>query len=86
MGRGSSLTEEEKIRIQVHAENGLSTNAIVQRIGRSRCVVANFLKSPKEYGTNYNTKNNTKLTNRDKRQIIRLASTSGQSSSSIRSD
>ena len=47
MGRGSSLTEEEKIRIQVHAENGLSTNAIAQRIGRSRCVVANFLKVQK---------------------------------------
>jgi len=83
MGKGPCLTEAETASILAYRDCGLSMNEIADKIGRSRRVVQNFLKDPENYGCNYSKSGNPKLTERDERHIIREASESGASSSTI---
>ncbi len=75
MGRGKQLTESERVEIRVLHDVGKSERYISNKIGRSRSAVHNYLNLGDEYGKNYFTKGNRKLTERDEREIVKLADT-----------
>lgn len=83
MGNGKCLTMEERVKINCLSEAGLSTKAIAKKICRSRCVVSNYLKNKENYGKNYATRNNQKLSERAKTQIFNSATKPGASSTGI---
>lgn len=73
MGKGKRLTVEEIskitfLRSQTHVK--LSNREITREIGRSETVIRNFLKKGVNYGKKAKTKGNTKLTLRQKGQIL----------------
>ena len=74
MGRGKPLNEFENGRISELNAAGLNQTQIAQRLCRSRNLVQNYLKNSFNYGRNYSGRNYLSLTERQKRQIIRLAS------------
>ena len=74
MGRGTRLTEYEKGRIDVLHQTGASQAAIARDLGRSRSVVQNYLSLGADYGTRTSGGRPRALTERDERQVIRLAS------------
>lgn len=73
MGAGKPLTDEEKGFIKASIQNGLGNSETARRIGRSECVVRNFLKMGDLYGTKKSPGRPSKLTNRAKRNIFKLA-------------
>ena len=86
MGRKSTLTESEKASILAYRDSGASVNKISAKIGRSRCVVQNFLRDPVNYGKKISKTGNRKTSNRDRRNILRCASDSGSISSKIKAE
>lgn len=83
MGRGKSLTVEEKLKIKIYKESDLSINQIAKKIGRSRNVVSNFLKNESSYGKNMKGRTKSVLSAADKRAILRKASNSHDSAAQI---
>ena len=45
MGRGKQLTDIEKGKILAYHDSGESLRSIERKIGRSRCVITNYLAS-----------------------------------------
>lgn len=86
MGRGKSLSEYEKGQIVAYHNQGLSNRKIAGRVGRSLNVVNLFLNDPVNYGTRKSPGRPSKVSERDKRQIIRKASNSVVSCSTIKKD
>ena len=86
MGRGKRLNESERAKIEVLAEYGLSAAEIAKKIKRSTHVVNNFLKLAKNYGQNRNAGRKPTVSERDKREIYRLATKKGASSSTIKAE
>lgn len=86
MGIGTNLSEYEKGQIAAFHQQGLSCRQIQQLIGRSKTVINNFLRDPANYGTRKSTGRPSKVSDRDKRQIIRKASNSVASCSNIKKD
>lgn len=66
MARAKRLTEEEKVKIKVLADAGISKRRIAEDIGRSDRVVRNFLKLGEKYGNRVPPRANTKLSRRQK--------------------
>jgi transposase len=74
MPSGKYLTDFEKGQITAYNREGKPRLEIAQLINISKTVVTNFLNKKEKYGIKRPTKGNSKLTNRDKRRIFRLAS------------
>jgi len=79
MGKDLQLTEAECVEIRVLSDHGYSQRYIAEKIGRSRDAVQNVLKLEDNYGKNYSTKGNPKVTERNERQIVKLAATGNYS-------
>ncbi|KAJ4437744.1 hypothetical protein ANN_17890 [Periplaneta americana] len=50
MLRGKPLSDEEKTSINAYKELKLSNRQIVKKLGRSSCVIDNFVKLGTQYG------------------------------------
>lgn len=85
MGRSTLLREEEKGSILAFSKSGLNVSQISREIGRSRTVIANFLKNPESYGQKRSTGRKAILNDRDKRRIIKKASNSTTSCAQLAS-
>lgn len=83
MGKGKFLTEPEKAVIDQLKALNLSNREISRRIDRSLCVVNNYIKKSENYGQRAKTKGNTKITSRQKNQLIQLASTGEYSANEL---
>lgn len=75
MPRAKFLNEAEKAQITFLKGLGLSNRAIAKEIERSDTVVKNFLLKGENYGQKHANIGNTKITKRQKNQLIALAST-----------
>lgn len=76
MPRGTYLNDLEKGKILGFYEKNVSFREIGRRLNRSEKVVRNFLKNQDNYGRNKKGGPKCKLSDRNKRMIIRLASNS----------
>lgn len=85
MPKGSVLSEKEKGMIEAFNREGVSYREIGRRLGRSDKVVRNYLKDPEKYATTKRKPKKSKLTSRDRRSIVKLASNSTISLSKIKS-
>lgn len=86
MPKGKYLSQEEKYTILAYRKKNMSIKQISKDIGRSRCVVRNFLQDPENYGKNYPKTIKQKLTTRDKRKIVNTASNSTKSLRQIKAE
>jgi transposase len=84
MARGTKLTEREKGQIDAYHEEGYSNRQIAVKLGRSHKVVNGYMKNPEEYGTRKSSGPPKKLSDREKRAIVRRASNSSISCDKIR--
>ncbi len=73
MGRGKALTESEVTEIRLLSELEWSASKIAKQIGRSTHVVSNCIELGENYGKKYEGENKRKVTERDQRQIVKLA-------------
>jgi len=73
MGTGNSLTEGEVAQNNLLHEMGKTQREIATKIGRSQNAIFNCIHLGENYGKNYVTGGYPKQTERDKRQIIKLA-------------
>jgi len=83
MGRGKQLNEFEKGQITALNKSGENISRISSRIGRSRHVIAEYLQNPVKYGTKKNPGRPQKLSPREKRRILNIASNSSKSCKQI---
>jgi transposase len=74
MGGGPTLTEYEKGQIDTLRGTGLSQRGIARELGRSLSVVQNYLREGPAYGTKQRGPKPKALSERDERQIIKMAS------------
>lgn len=74
MPKGKYLSEPEKAIIDELHALGLSNVAIATRINRSEGVIRNYLRLGAAYGKKMPTKGDSKIKNRQKNQLIQLAS------------
>lgn len=81
--RGKRLNDIEKGKILGFFESGVALREIARRMERSDTVVRNFLNDQENYGKNKHPGPKSKLKERDKRRIIKLASNSMLSCSQI---
>ena len=79
MGRCRSLNDLEKGQIIAYHGQGFGPRAIGGIIKRSHKVIINFLANITGYGTNWARNNARKFSQRDRRQIINIASNSSKS-------
>jgi transposase len=86
MPRGTELSDFEKGRILAFQEMGLSNRDIATRLGRSHNVVDNFIKKKDGYGKKKRSGRRPKLSDRDKRSIVRAASNSTKGVRRIRDE
>ena len=86
MGHAPGLTEHERGQIDAFKAAKMSTSEIAERMSRSRSCISRYLKSPDTYGNNYVVGRPPKLTERDKRQIYRMASEGIWSAAQIQND
>ena len=86
MPRGTYLSDVEKGKILAFLENGLSFREIGRKLGRSDKVVRNFAKNQSQYGKNKTEGPKRKLSERDRRRIVKAASNSMKSLSQISAD
>lgn len=84
MPKGTILTEKERGKIDVLKEEGFSLREIARRIGRSRDSVTNYIRLGAQYATKKRSGRRPFLTDRDKRQIKRIAVDSKLSSAKIK--
>ena len=80
------LNEAEKVIITTLKAERYSNRAIAQRINRTHSVVSSFLKKGSDYGKKKCTKGNTKVSNRQKNQLITVARTSNFTSRQLVSE
>lgn len=73
MPKGKALSEAEQARTLAYRDTGMSIRDIAVKIGRSKTVVANCIKSGVNYGTKKRSGRKSTITPRDKRNIQRLA-------------
>ena len=76
MPRGSQLDANERVKILTLHEEKLSVPAIAKRTTRSKTVIYNFLRNPQAYDTQNHRSSRKKMTVRDERRLLRLASIS----------
>ena len=73
MPKGKRLSEYEKGKIDGLKEEGWSNRKIAEEIGRSRCVIDNYINLRENYGQKKSSGRKRKLTRRDERAVVRLA-------------
>ncbi len=73
---GKLLNEKEKGKISGMSRCGATVSEIAAALNRSRHVVSTFLANPETYRKNYAGGWKPKITKREERAIIRLASSS----------
>lgn len=83
MPRGSKLSEFERGKITALDEEGFCVTEIAKKLSRSRHVVTNFLSNPAEYDTKRRGGPKPKLSDRDRRVIIKNASNKSTSCSQL---
>lgn len=71
MGRGKDLTNEEITKIKVFKDFKLSLREIANKLNRSVTAVRNYLNQGENYRQNRKYDNNKKLTDQQKRLILR---------------
>ena len=76
MGRKSVLNELEKGKIVDFKDQGLSSRAIAKQLKRSPGVILNFLRLQEDYGAKKSPRRLSKLSKREKRDIIKRISNS----------
>jgi len=86
MGKGKSLTFEELTQIKCYKEFGLSNRAIAKKINRSSGLIDNFINQRDNYGKNWKSSRNSKLTKRQKSNILMYASRKKVTSAQIVAD
>lgn len=87
MPKGTELTEFEKGQIQALHDQKIIITDIANQVGRSRRVIANYLKNPAGYGLKKHKRGRkSKLTNRQKNRIIQTASNSTKSTKEIKEE
>lgn len=86
MPRGKNLSEFEKGQIQALKEHGMTNTAIAERLKRSRCVIANYLRNPETYGTTKRSGRPPKVTERELRLICRTAKSGITSARKLRDE
>ena len=86
MPRGTYLSDVEKGEILAFLKNRLSFREIGRKLVRSDKVVRNFAKNQSQYGKNKTGGSKRKLSERDRRRIVKAASNSMQSLSQISAD
>lgn len=84
MGRGTTLTLEERGKILAYHDSKLTTRQIAEKIGRSQSVVSHFIRNPSSYGKNMHKPTRKALTTSEERRILREASNSTCSAVKIR--
>lgn len=86
MGRQKGLSEKEQGQILAFRKTGWGIRKIAREIGRSHCVVLNFLKNPASYGQKKSPGRKKKLSAREERHVVSKASNSTKSCSQIRAE
>lgn len=76
MGRGRTLSLEERGKINALTQEGYSNRQIARKIGRSTWVINAYLNDIENYGNNRRGRIATATTARERRAILRLASNS----------
>ncbi|RLO09847.1 hypothetical protein DYB28_001664 [Aphanomyces astaci] len=84
MGRAGQLTEYEQGSALAFSKAGWSIKRIAATLGRSRNVVASFIRPRETYGTQYGSRKSTKVSERARRQIVKHASTTGCSARQLK--
>lgn len=84
MGRGKSLTVEEKAKIYAYDDQGLSGREISLKINKSANVVWNYLRNKEKYGKNMKGRQTMATTATERRNILRIASNSSDSAAKIK--
>ena len=79
MPRATYLTDVGKGKILAFLENGLSFREIGRKLGRSDRVVKSFAKNYGQHGKNKTGGPKRKLSERDRRRIVKAASKSMKS-------
>lgn len=86
MSKGKRLTEYERGKIDALHSRKESERKIAFAIKRSKTVVHNYLKLQEKYGLKGRRGRKQKLSERDKRNILRSASNTNKSASQIKSE
>lgn len=86
MPKRNKLSDFEKGQIQAFDAENKSHREIARLIGRSPTVVDNYLRNTAEYGKKNPGGRPSKLSERDKRRIYRVASNSAKTSTSIKQE
>ena len=86
MPRGKQLTAFECGQINAYHKENKSIRQISLLINKSKNVISNYLKDPENHGKKVRSGRPPKLTNRDKRKILRLASNKTISRQQIKND
>ena len=74
MGSGKRLNDIEKGQIKAFKDLNLSISDISRRVNRSRKVIRRYLNDPESYGTKTISVRPQKLSEREKRVVLRKAS------------
>ena len=74
MGSGKRLNDIEKRQIKAFKDLNLSISDISRRVNRSRKVIRRYLNDPESYGTKTSTGRPQKLSEHEKRVVLREAS------------
>ena len=84
MGHGKKLTQYERGQIDSFLDLGISINQIALKIGRSRCVVQNYIHDRENYGAKKHKGRRLSYSERDRR-IFALTSNENRSVKKITS-
>ena len=79
MPRGTFLSEKERTTLDALKAANWSLHQMAAHIQRTRCVVRNYLKDPKNYGPKRRKQTKKKLSDTAKRRIVREASNTTKS-------
>ncbi|XP_055604196.1 uncharacterized protein LOC129752442 [Uranotaenia lowii] len=86
MAKDRYLSEsEQKVALELK-KTGMSNREIARRIKRSETVIRNLLKKGEKYVVKKKTKGNTKISNRERNQILELARTGRYNATEIKQE
>ena len=85
MGRGSSLSDHEKVQIDFLYKQGV-LREIGRILGRSLCIVQNYVKKQQNYAKAKCTDHRSALTVRETRAISRIASNSMKTAATMKEE
>jgi transposase len=86
MPRGKTLSDVEKGQVLAFKECGYSNRSIAKQLNRFSDVINKFINLGDKYGTNKRSGRKPTLTDRDKRHIVRQASSKNVFATEIKTD